>query len=491
MGIFAAAMNIRFTAPILVFFLFLTASVSAQYISVNDNYTAQSLVEDVLINSDCAIVSNFSVSGGAYNSGQTYGYFSANGSNFPFQNGIILSTGRAVMAQGPNTSLLDDGNGIGWGGDQDLEQALNINNSVNATVLEFDFVPLGNRISFDYMLSSEEYHDNAPCNYSDGFAFLLREAGTNNPYQNLAVIPGTNIPVKVTSVHPLIPGGGGCPAQNPQYFDAFNGTQHPTNFNGQTKVLTAVANVTPGVTYHIKLVIADEGNYRYDSAIFIGGGSFNMITDLGPDRLLATNNPLCNGQNYPLDATTVAATGYQWYKDGAALPGQTNATYIANTPGTYTVDVVFSPTCTSYGKIVLEYAAPAALPPFTFNQCEEDGDGLTDYYLALIGLELVGTQQGYTTLAFYETLADANNNIDALPMNADDVFNNTVPNQVIYARVENEFGCQGITPVTLSTPTYTAATPDPIELCDTDGTTRESIRISRQPEESVPQNHCT
>ena len=36
--------------------------------------------------------------------------------------------------------------------------------------------------------------------------------------------------------------------------------------------MTAQADVTPGSTYHIKLAIADEGNYRYDSAIFLGGG---------------------------------------------------------------------------------------------------------------------------------------------------------------------------------------------------------------------------
>jgi len=462
-------MNKCFAASLVLLFLFITTSVSAQYIVVDDTYTPQSLVEDVLINSDCAQVSNISVSGGAYNSGQTYGYFTGAGTTFPFQNGIILSTGRAVMAQGPNTSLLDDGNGIGWMGDADLEQALSINNSINATVLEFDFIPVGNKISFDYMLSSEEYHDNAPCNYSDGFAFLLREAGTTNPYQNLAVVPGTNIPVKVTSVHPQISGSGGCPAQNEQYFGAFNGAEHPTNFNGQTDVLTATANVTPGVTYHIKLVIADEGNYRYDSAIFIGGGSFDMVTDLGPDRLFATNNPLCSGESYTLDATTIAATGYQWHKDGALLTGETNATYTATAPGTYTVDVVFSATCSSEGEVKLEYATPVVLAPYTFAQCDADDDGLTDYYLSRIGLELVGTLQGYTTLAFYDNITDANDDTNQLPMNADDVFYNTVPEQVIYARVENEYGCQGIAAVTLSTPVYTAPVPAPVEVCDTDG----------------------
>src|SRR5690606_40985211 len=54
--------------------------------------------------------------------------------------------GRANSAVGPNNSLLSEGP-ISWGGDQDLEQALDINNTVNATVLEFDFIAQTNKIS--------------------------------------------------------------------------------------------------------------------------------------------------------------------------------------------------------------------------------------------------------------------------------------------------------------------------------------------------------
>ena len=242
-------MNTQFFRKIPFILLLFPLACFSQYIQVNDNYSAQQLVEDILINSSCASVSNISVSGGNFNgSAQSYGYFNATGTGFAFQEGVILSTGRAFGAQGPNTSLLDDGGGMDWDGDSDLEDALNIGNSVNATILEFDFVPLGNKISFDYMLSSEEYHDNAPCQYSDGFAFLLSEVSFPDQYANLAVVPGTNIPVKVTSVRPQIGGNNGCSAQNEQYFGGFNGSSHPTNFNGQTTVLQAQANVIPGTT---------------------------------------------------------------------------------------------------------------------------------------------------------------------------------------------------------------------------------------------------
>jgi hypothetical protein len=37
-------------------------------------------------------------------------------------------------------------------GDLDLEEVLGISNTFNATVLEFDFIPLTNFISFNYIL---------------------------------------------------------------------------------------------------------------------------------------------------------------------------------------------------------------------------------------------------------------------------------------------------------------------------------------------------
>lgn len=456
-------------------FLLLTTSAHAQYIQVNDAYTPQQLVQDVLINNSCATVSNISVTGGDFGtSEQSYGYFSGTGTTFPFQAGIILSTGRARRATGPNTSLLDDGGNMGWGGDSDLELALQISTSVNATVLEFDFVPLGNRISFDYMLSSEEYHDNAPCSYSDGFAFLLKENNTSNPYTNLAVVPGTNIPVKVTSVRPQIGGSSGCDAQNPQYFGGFNGTEHPTNFNGQTTILTAQANVITGRSYHIKLVIADEGNYRYDSAIFIGAGSFSVTTDLGPDRSFANNNPLCTGDTVTLNAETANALQYEWFKNGTPVSGQNGAQLTVTSPGEYSVAVQLTATCFSTGKVVVEYAA---LPPagnYPLIQCDEDGDGLAVFNLTLADALLAGNA-GPVAVSYYTNENDAANGTNAIASPAS--YQNTGNNQVVYALVSNPYGCSSVSTVTLSTSTNSLINPPVLEECDDEDGTDDGFTV--------------
>ena len=75
---------------------------SAQII-VDDTYTPQQLVEDVLIGGGVQ-VSNFQFSGNA----QARGYFDGSNSNIGSDSGIIISTGRVADAPGPNGSPISD-----------------------------------------------------------------------------------------------------------------------------------------------------------------------------------------------------------------------------------------------------------------------------------------------------------------------------------------------------------------------------------------------
>ncbi len=450
------------TISVLLFALLIQFG-NAQNISVDEGYTPQDLVEDVLINSTCANVFNVSVSGGNFATGEkSYGYFDGTGTTFPFQNGIILSTGKINNAPGPNGYLSDDGGGMGWNGDPDLNDALGLSNTFNATVLEFDFIPLGNRISFDYIFSSEQYLSSPSsnqCNYTDGFAFLLKRNGETR-YQNLAVVPGTNIPVKVNTVR-----GSGtiCPPANQAYFDAFNGTNHPTNFNGQTKVLKAESDVIPGQTYHIKLVIADEGNYRFDSAIFLGGGSFNFGIDIGDDRLIATGNPLCPGETLTVDATQVGATGYQWFLNTFAIPGATNSTYTITSAGDYTVDIFYGTTCSPPTETLkIEYAESLVINQNSFTECDADDnqDGKTVFDLDAIKNQLFTNLPAGYVISFFEIPTSTT----ALPVN----YTNTIPNnQTIYARIMNVQGCYSDYPVNLRVNTFgTVLVDETIGLCE-------------------------
>jgi gliding motility-associated-like protein len=464
----------KFAKNILFFLLLIIAfqSGKAQYIQIDDNQTAQELIENVLINSSCANVSNISVSGWAFTNGNSYGYFNRGTSTFPFQDGVIIATGRALSAIGPNSSLLSEGP-TNWPGDIDLQQAINETNTINATVIEFDFLPFANKVSFDYIFSSEQYLSNPnsnQCSYSDGFAFLLKEVGSQDQYTNLAVVPGTAIPVKV----PTVRGAGTiCPPANEAYFDAFNGIEHPTNYNGQTKILKAESLVTPGVLYHIKLVIADQGNNLYDSAIFLGGGSFTVETELGDDRLIANGNPLCENETLTVDATTPNAVGYKWYRNNVLINNETNQTYTVNSFGVYKVEVVFNTTCSSFGEIVIEYSSNPIPNDVNLTQCDSDTDGIAIFNLNDANSSVIGSNLNVGPPKYFLSFNDAftvQNTLTSI-----DSFQNTTPNQIIFARLENTFDCFGISEITLSTSISSIIVP-PISICDGD-TNQDGITV--------------
>ena len=115
---------------LLLVILFPFASALAQPISVSTNtYTVPELVEEVLFGNDgtgsssCAgTISNISWSTGTnFGCGDNgIGYFTNNNPNFPMSSGVVLSSGAAINAPGPNDETLSDGGGCGWPGDAQL-----------------------------------------------------------------------------------------------------------------------------------------------------------------------------------------------------------------------------------------------------------------------------------------------------------------------------------------------------------------------------------
>ncbi|TYA57481.1 T9SS type B sorting domain-containing protein [Formosa maritima] len=421
---------------------------SQNVITDSNTYSAQELIEDILIDSNCitdVVVTN--VLGGNFNgTDESYGYFDANGSTFPFQNGVVLSTGTLANVQGPNTSLSDD-NAPGWVGDTDLENILNESNTINATILEFNFKAVADQISFRYIFASEEYQENNSntCQYSDLFGFLIRKE-TDNNYQNIALVPGTQTPVKVTTVHSGIPGA--CQPINEAYFGSWNNATAPINFNGQTAILTATANVIPNETYHVKLVIADEQNYRYDSAVFLEAGSFQLSTNLGPNLLIANGNALCTNQTILLDATQPGTNTYRWFENGVEIPMANNPTYLVTNAGTYSVEVTIDGTCLSYGEVIIEVAPDPIVFNTTLISCDYNLDGFTTYNLFDAEEAVTNTDNSIFITDFYFSQAEAISGTNPIPSPTS--FDNTSLNQIVYARVTNYNGCISVAEVTLN-----------------------------------------
>ena len=196
--------------------------------------------------------------------------------------GIILTTGRAIQAAGAASFLASTSNGTA--GDPALT-ALAGATTYDACTLQFDFIPNGDTVSFNYQFGSEEYNNSTCGPYNDAFAFFISGPGIVGT-QNMALVPGTTIPVTVNSINSGIPGSpaapyfcniANCNIMGPgspftaYYYDNTGGTQ--LTYKGFTKKLAAVHSVIPCNTYHLKLSICDAGNALYDSGVFIEAGS--------------------------------------------------------------------------------------------------------------------------------------------------------------------------------------------------------------------------
>ncbi|BAO74534.1 T9SS type B sorting domain-containing protein [Winogradskyella sp. PG-2] len=452
--------------------LLLTLFSYSQNISVNSQtYTPQQLIEDILIDSDCitnVLVTNI-VGGDFGGIEQSYGFFDATGTTFPFESGIVLSTGRLVNVPGPNNTLSDD-DAPNWEGDSDLEFSLNETNTLNATLLEFDFTSVASQVSFRYIFASEEYQENNPnsCQFSDLFGFLIRPTVGQNQYENIALVPDTNIPVKATTVTPGVPGS--CPPENETYFGSYNGVNSPINFNGQTAVLTATANVVPNQSYHVKLVIADEQNFRFDSAVFLEAGSFQLSTDLGPSRLIATGNALCEGETLDLIVDEAGLPSIDWYKDDILIQSTPSGcvgceTFTIIEPGTYTVEVGLADGCISFGEVVIEYSPLPVGQDSILIECDVNQDGLTTFNLFDATNNLTNSDDSLAIQNFYLTESDAENNIN--PVSNPTNFQNTAPFQTVFARVINAANCFDIAELELQTSNNIISIPD-LGACDGD-----------------------
>jgi hypothetical protein len=303
---------------LVVLFLCGTLSLSAQDMTVSGTlYTPEELVKEVLINnSPCAQISNVSFKRASQYAAcvgqgvESLGYFENTHPDFSMENGIILSTGNIANAPGPK-AFGTQGVGCGgfpyvWSGDSDLFnyiQGLGIDPGLssynNATVLEFDFVPTTNHISFNFIFASDEY-GGWQCQFADAFAFFLTNTETNAT-TNLAIVPGTTDPISVLTIRDNAHNGT-CQSVNPEYFGAYypGGTATaPINFLGRTVKMTAESDVTAHTTYHIKLVIADRNDESFDSAVFIEGGSFDIgAPSLGDDLIIEGSNALCPGDTF-------------------------------------------------------------------------------------------------------------------------------------------------------------------------------------------------
>ena len=263
---------------------------------------------------------------------QAIGRFNGVQSNIGVSCGIIMSTGDVLDNDdplrgkngpvGPNNNY---GASKNWYsnnpkyGDSDLSNLIS-DSTYDAAVLEFDFIPQGDTVEFEYVFASEEYPEFADHYYgfNDVLGLFISGSGITG-LKNMAVVPDdTSTNVSIHSINSIsranlyIENGNGHDTLEVQYSD-------PTvvNFNGFTVPLKAVSKVTPGESYHMKLAIADGGDGSYDSGVFFKAGSFkssdypvdfdcdvtieSIQNPLLSNKFIVYPNPLEKGQMAKID----------------------------------------------------------------------------------------------------------------------------------------------------------------------------------------------
>ncbi len=239
----------------------------------SSDYTITELVEEVFVSGSCVEVSNITFSG----STGAVGSFSS-GSSIGIDEGIVLSTGYLSSIPGANSSNNTSDN-LPAAGDSDLNVivASTGETTTDASVLEFDFVPTTDEISFNYVFASEEYPEYVCSDYNDVFAFFISGPGFTGQ-ENIALVPGTSTAVAINSVNNGTVGSqgtsSGCTSLSNSAYYVNNIPGNSLEFDGFTTVLTASTTVVPCQNYHIKLAIADVGDSQYDSAVFLEANSF-------------------------------------------------------------------------------------------------------------------------------------------------------------------------------------------------------------------------
>lgn len=252
---------------------------------VDTSFTPQYLVQNVLLGAGVN-VSNIQFTGSL----TAIASFNGTNSNIGLTSGLLLSTGRAYDAIGPNNSQNGNPNFglLGLPGDSSLTVLASLPTGFtthDAAILEFDFIPQSDSLSFVYVFASEEYPEYVCSTFNDVFAFFLtgpKPGGGNYTSKNIALIPGSNDPVAINNVNDGSIQGGNCISTNTAFYvNNGNGTtpmQNPSvQFDGFTVPMEAKASVIAGQTYHIRIAIADSYDNVFESGVFLLEKSFSSV----------------------------------------------------------------------------------------------------------------------------------------------------------------------------------------------------------------------
>lgn len=346
--------------PLLCLFIF---PLQAQ-LYMDTTITAEQMVMD-FFDGNCVSVTNVTYTGES----QAAGYFEAANTELGITGGILLSTGYATDAFGPNNQGGISGN-LSSGGDPDLGNL--VSEGVNdAAVLEFDLVSdITDTIYFSYIFASEEYPEYVCSGFNDVFAFFQTgpaPGGGNYVNHNIAMVPDTadpsgltftDFPVAINSINAGLVGANGslfnCTppegslAFSDYYVSPFSNANllEQFQYDGFTVELLAPLIVQANETYHMKIAIGDVSDNIFDSSIFLGVESLCGESDITPPaeaEFVVEDNNRIDIENF-----SRYATSYLWdFGNGATSTERYPEFHVYPLAGTYDLTLTTQNFCCS------------------------------------------------------------------------------------------------------------------------------------------------
>jgi gliding motility-associated-like protein len=324
-----------------------------------------------------------------------YGTFAnGNTTNLGLTNGILLTTGTATMAIGPNNSVSAGFCNNTSSSDPQLV-AIEPQATYDLCVLEFDIVPECSQLTVRFVFGSEEYPEFVNASFNDAFGFFITGPGptpncTPGFYNNtnVATLPNNVTPVSIDNVN----------AGNNAAFYVDNTGGATIQYDGFTTVLTRTINLCPCQTYHWKFAIADAGDCIYDSGVFLDFLSCSNALTLTPSSTPVTSCTGCDGTaSIALSGGTGPFT-YSWAPTGGNAATATNLcagtytvtvtdqlscsppTTMAITVGASVPTITITPTqtnvtCFGACNATASVTASGGTPPYTYNWLPSGGTG--------------------------------------------------------------------------------------------------------------------
>ncbi|MDG5492379.1 T9SS type B sorting domain-containing protein [Psychroserpens sp. SPM9] len=175
---------------------------------------------------------------------------------------------------------------------------------------------------------------------------------------------------------------------------------------------------------------------------------FNKRIDIVKNGLSRCELYLCGNQTETLKADNISGATYTWMKDNVVIPNETAFTLEVDAPGFYEVFVEpNNGNCpvVGFATVLLSNDIPTANNASILQCDDEIADGISSFNLDEISAEVTNNETG-VDITYYETYADAQNQVNPLPLN----YTNLSNPQTVYATVRNiDNGCSNISEITL------------------------------------------